>query len=62
MTSNLIDLWKSSTIIQGLLALMFGGSVCYLAITGQDLPDVLIGMLGTIIGFYFGTKKAQTPL
>ena len=51
------DLWRSSALIQGALALMFGASVCYLAIAGRDIPGILVGILGTIIGFYFGTKK-----
>jgi len=57
MKTKFIDLWRSSSIIQGFLALMTGGTMCYLAIAGRDAPPVLIAILGTIIGFYFGTKK-----
>lgn len=51
------DLWKSSALIQGALALMFGATVCYLSIVGRDVPGVLLALIGTIIGFYFGTKN-----
>ena len=61
MGTKLIDLWKSSAIIQGALALMFGATVCYLAIAGRETPPVLIAMVGAIVGFYFGTKKRIQP-
>lgn len=57
MKDKFLELWQSSAIIQGSLALMMGATICYLSIAQIDCPDVLIGMLGTIIGFYFGTKR-----
>ncbi|MBA7615763.1 hypothetical protein ES703_23049 [subsurface metagenome] len=51
------DLWRSSALIQGVLALMFGGTICYLAIQGREAPEVLFALVGTIIGYYFGTKE-----
>ncbi len=60
MRDKLIDLWKSSALIQGLLALMFGGTICYLAIQGKPAPEVLFALVGTIIGYYFGTKTKQS--
>jgi len=60
MKTSFLDLWKSSAVIQGSLALMFGGSIVYLAVTAQPIPDILVGLVGTIIGFYFGTKSSQT--
>jgi len=59
MPDKLINLWESSAIIQGSLALMFGATVCYLAIVGREPHPVLIATLGLIVGFYFGTKKRQ---
>lgn len=58
MRKQIVDLWRSSALIQGTLALMFGGTICYLAIAERDMPGILLGILGTIIGYYFGTKKA----
>jgi len=60
MRSRFIDLWKSSALIQGTLAVMFGASICYLAITGREIPAVLVGIVGIIIGYYFGTKTTQS--
>ena len=51
------DLWRSSALIQGTLALMFAATICYLAITGKEAPEVLFALVGTIIGYYFGTKE-----
>jgi len=60
MRSRFIDLWKSSALIQGALALMFGGTICALALQGLELPGVLLTILGTVIGYYFGTKITQS--
>jgi len=57
MTNKLLDLWKSSALIQGTLALATTGAIIYLAITGKPIPDTLIGIVMAIIGFYFGTKN-----
>lgn len=57
MRNKIVDLWKSSALIQGALALMFGATVCYLSIVGRDVPGVLLALIGTIIGFYFAAKN-----
>ncbi len=59
MRDKLIDLWKSSALIQGVLALMFGATICYLAIVGREIPGILLALIGTIFGFYFAAKKRQ---
>lgn len=58
MKINLVETWKSGALIQGILAVMFGATICYLAIVGRDIPGVLLALVGTIIGFYFRVKKA----
>lgn len=50
------DLVEKSTITSALLALMFGGTACYLAITGVEPPQFLTLALGTIVGFFFSSK------
>lgn len=50
------ELFAESVILQAILALMFGGTVCYMYITKMDVPDTLLTLLGAIIGFYFGGK------
>lgn len=59
LRSGIVSLWKSSALIQGTLALMFGGTLCYLAIVGHEMPPILLALLGTIIGFYFRAKTNQ---
>ena len=53
---KLVELFKESVIMQSLLALMFGGTVCYMYLTQQPVPGELLALLGAIVGFYFGAK------
>lgn len=57
MATRLVQRWRSSDIIQGTMALLSLGAIVYLAIAGQPIPDVLVGVVMAIIGFYFGTKE-----
>ena len=57
MTTKFADLWKSSSLIQGIMALAAMSAIIYLAIAAQPIPDVLIGALMAIIGYYFCTKE-----
>jgi len=41
------------------MALACTGAVIYLAVVGREVPQLLVGIIGTIIGFYFGTKRSQ---
>lgn len=59
MHDKLIDLWKSSALIQGTMALSGFGVVCYLSAVGRPVPEILAALVGTIIGYYFGTKTTQ---
>lgn len=62
MRQAIIDLWKSSALIQGALALLFAATVCYLAIAGREIPGVLLAALGTVMGFFFRAKnQIKTP-
>lgn len=42
------------------MALLSLGAIVYLAVTGNPIPDVLVGVVMAIIGFYFGTKERTT--
>ena len=57
--ATVADLWRSSALIQGIMALTGFGTICYLAIEGRPIPEILAALLGTIIGYYFGTKTTQ---
>lgn len=55
--------WKlmaESVIVQSLLALIFSVAVLVMVIMGKDVPNEIWGLLGIIIGWYFGTKSQQT--
>lgn len=58
MSTRLLDLWASSALIQGIMALASLGAIIYLAVTIQDIPDVLTAVVMGIVGFYFGQKNA----
>jgi len=59
MGKQLLELFRTSAIIQGLMALGFSAACIYLACIGQPLPDFLVGITGAIVGYYFGTKVSQ---
>lgn len=49
-------------VLQALLALMLWGTVCYLYITGQAVPDTLLSAGGVVLGFYFHGVAQSTLL
>lgn len=53
---NFWDLLADSVIVQGILTLGVVSCVCYLAVTGQPIPDLLTNITGIIVGFWFGSK------
>lgn len=59
LSEKLLDLWKSSAIIQGTIALVLTVTVCYMYAEQKPVPVELVGILTLIIGYYFGTKTQQ---
>jgi len=57
MNQAFIDLIKSSTLVQGSIALCVTVTICYMYATGLQVPNELIAILTLILGFYFGTKS-----
>jgi membrane-bound ClpP family serine protease len=49
----------ASEVLQALLALLLWGTICYLYLTGQAVPDTLLGAGSIVLGFYFHSA-AQT--
>ena len=50
--------------VRAIIALMLLFSLVYTIMTGieiPDLPDWLVGIMGTVIGFYFGTAMVPKP-
>ena len=53
------DLLEKSTIVSGMIALGVTGSIIFLAVTGQEIPELLGNAALIIIGFFFGSKTAD---
>jgi FtsH-binding integral membrane protein len=51
------ELFAQSLILQGLLALMFSGVICYLYLTCQPVPQELVALVSLILGYFFGAKN-----
>lgn len=61
LAASLLDLWHTSALIQGTMALMGFGTICYLEIAGRESSQILAALVGTIVGFYFGSKRTLPP-
>ena len=59
MREQFVELFETSAIIQGSMALACTAAIIYLAVVGKDIPEVLVGIVMAVVGFYFGTKRAQ---
>lgn len=55
---TLVDLFKSSMILRGAIALIFTGTACYMMLQGMEIPEGLGLVVGTIVGFFFGGAEA----
>ena len=49
--------FKSSDLVQGILAIMLAATICYCVIAGRDVPLELFGAFMLILGFYFRTDN-----
>jgi hypothetical protein len=58
MNGKFWQLFEKNVIISGALALALVGVVVYLAATGQPIPEIVAGLAGTVIGYFFGAGKA----
>ena len=54
------ELLAESVIVQGTVTLMLVGGCIYLAVTGQEIPELLGSATMLALGFYFGTKTQQS--
>jgi hypothetical protein len=55
---TLVELFRESVIMRGLLALVVTGAVIYMLLTGMTVPPELYALLGTAWGFFFGSQPA----
>ena len=54
------QLLAQSVIVQGMVTLALVGSCIYLAVVGEPIPELLTNATMLALGFYFGSKSAQT--
>lgn len=54
------ELLEQSVIVQALVTLALVGSVVYLTVTGQAVPDALLNLALIALGYYFGAKAQLT--
>lgn len=50
------ELFRESVILQGILTVGIWAVILVLVVMGRDVPDAVINVGYTIIGFWFGTK------
>jgi len=51
------QLLRESVILQGTITLCFVITTCYLAVIGQEIPELIIQGMMLILGFFFGAKS-----
>lgn len=63
MKQTLVDLFKSSTLMQGILSVAVVGAYIFLLVSGNPVPETLVVSVGLVLGFFFGSKLAlaQAP-
>jgi len=54
--SKFWQLLEESVIVQALVTLALTGSVVYLTVSGQAVPDSLLNLTLVALGYYFGSK------
>lgn len=59
MSNKFYDLLRESVLVQALITFLLGCVICYLAVVGKPIPEMLTTAFMVIIGFYFG-QKVQT--
>lgn len=59
MKDRFWELLKESTLVQGIIGLLFAGVLAYMYCSGVPVPQELLALFGVILGFYFGGKVEQ---
>ena len=50
------ELFGQSVILSGFIVIVCLGTLCYLAIMGRLIPEVLVNISLIVVSFFFGTK------
>lgn len=53
-------LLAKSVIVSGFIVFVCISTLAYLAITAKPIPDVLVNITLTVVGFYFGSKVGNS--
>jgi tetrahydromethanopterin S-methyltransferase subunit E len=53
-------LLAKSVIVSGFIVVVCMSTLAYLAIIGKPIPEVLVNITLTVVGFYFGSKVGAT--
>lgn len=48
--------------VQSIIALVLTITLCAMLLQGAAIPDLLIGISGIVIGFYFGARQAASGI
>lgn len=57
MAVRLFNGFKASDVIQGVLAVMLGATICYCVVVSREVPTEVVGALMLILGYYFRTNN-----
>lgn len=57
MVGKVWSKFKSSDLIQGILAVMLCSTICYCVVVEREIPLALFGAFTLILGFYFRTNN-----
>lgn len=57
---KLWDLLGTSVLVQAAITLALLMTICYMYISGLEVPDALLNAFMVILGFYFGSKVQNT--
>lgn len=56
------ELMEKNVLVSSLLAAGLVGAVIYLAVSGQPIPEVIVGLAGTVVGYFFGAKTQAVAM
>jgi len=53
------ELLEQSVLVSGAVAIMLCGTMCYLAIAGKPVPELLGYAVSGVVSFFFGAKMQK---
>ncbi len=59
--SNQRPLGLPAGSVRAIIALTLTGAIIAAIFVKVDIPEITLGFLGAIIGFYFGSRNNDTP-